>query len=78
MWHGKVFVKREQVLETTEELGAVLEYVAGKLKDLAAAGEKRTDDDEEMKKCSRPPKNLVQCLTMALQYNLKLGACGGR
>lgn len=49
VWHGKVFVKREQVLETTEELGAVLEYVAGKLKDLAAAGEKRTDDDEEMK-----------------------------
>ncbi|SJK98333.1 uncharacterized protein ARMOST_01598 [Armillaria ostoyae] len=49
VWHGKVFVKREQVLETTEELSAVLEYVAGRLKDLAAAGEKRTDDDEEMK-----------------------------
>ncbi|KAK0219997.1 hypothetical protein IW262DRAFT_994162 [Armillaria fumosa] len=49
VWHGKVFVKKEQVLETTEELGAVLEYVARKLKDLAAAGEKRIDDDEEMK-----------------------------
>ncbi|KAK0480789.1 hypothetical protein IW261DRAFT_1142882 [Armillaria novae-zelandiae] len=49
VWHGKVFVKKEQVLETTEELGAVLEYVAGKLKDMAAAGEKRIDDDEEMK-----------------------------
>ncbi|KAG7448622.1 uncharacterized protein BT62DRAFT_946189 [Guyanagaster necrorhizus] len=48
-WQGKMFVKREQVLETSKELGVVLEYVAGKLKDLAAVGGERTDDDEEMK-----------------------------
>ncbi|KAK0203787.1 hypothetical protein DFS33DRAFT_1334169 [Desarmillaria ectypa] len=49
VWQGKTFVKKEQVLETSEELGVVLEYVAGRLKDLAAAGGKRADNDEEMK-----------------------------